>query len=375
MNARPSEGTSEVPFPRGATGVGDAQRDAALDGGGERRHEPVHRGVARGVGVFFFVVHLRVAVLRLAARGRVLGQRALDRRARRGARAAEPAQALGERAASRRRRRPLRVGDERAFVFFSRRSRVHAVQPGLELLPVVCFGGKGIFAALRRDGRQDESRRARRGVASRVAGGAGREDAAEEQAAPAEDVAPEPQALGRLVPVRQSPRAPQPGDERGRGDAFVVRSPREDLVERREQRRGVVLGAGGGSGDAAEDLPRKREDVSSDVHEGRGARGAAAELEQGAEDVTVPVRRPIPERALVGGDADASVPSPYAIGSPPADEVGNRRGSRARPFFARGQEDEYSAQRVCRARTPRGRGRARAAAPEDSRRSRRPARA
>ena len=57
------------------------------------------------------------------------------------------------------------------------------------------------------------------------------------------------------MPVRQSPRAPQPGDERGCGEAFIVWSPREDLVERREQRRGVVLGAGGGSGDAAEDLP------------------------------------------------------------------------------------------------------------------------
>ena len=80
--------------------------------------------------------------------------------------------------------------------------------------------------------------------------------------------------------------------------------------------------------------------------------------------MAVPVRRPVPERILLGKDADASVPRPYTIGSPPGeagDEVGDRRGIRAGPF-AREQEDEYSAQRACRARTPRRRRRARAAA-------------
>ena len=328
--------------------VDDAQRDAALDGGGERRQEPVHRGVSRGVKNVSrvprvkesaLVVRRAPRVLRLAARERAgflrraerRRFRALDRRARRGARAAEPAQALAERAGvSRRRRRPRQGGEGKRAVFFSRRARVHAVQPGLELLPVVFFRDvRSALAAIRRDGRQDESRRAGRRAASRVAGEA--LGAPEEQAAPAEDVAPEPQALGRLVPIRQRPRAPQPGDQRGRGEAFVVRSPREDLVERREQRRGVVLGAGA-DGDAREELTRKREDVSSDVHEGGGARSAPAELEQGAEDVTVPVRRPVHERMRVGKDADASVPRPDAIRSSPfeaGDEVGDgeRRGT------------------------------------------------
>jgi len=130
------------------------------------------------------------------------------------------------------------------------------------------------------------------------------------------------------VPVRQRPRAAQFGDERRRGEAFVVWSLGEDLVEVREQRGGVVLGARA-DGDAREELPRKREDVPSFVHEGGGARGGPAELEQGAEDVAVPVRRPVPERAPEGGDADASVPRPYAIGSAPGEageEVVYRRG-------------------------------------------------
>ena len=112
--------------------VGDAQRDAASTAAASAATNP---STAASRAVFFFSSFTSVSLSSVSPRADASSD---DARSTAGRVAARARRNRRRRSAS----APLfffRVGDERA-VFFSRRARVHAIQPGLELLPFVCFG-------------------------------------------------------------------------------------------------------------------------------------------------------------------------------------------------------------------------------------------
>ena len=267
MNARPSGG-SEVPFPRGASATLSAtRRSAAAASAATNPSTAASRAV-------FFSSFTSVSLSSVSPRA---DASSVDARSTAGRVAARARRNRRRRSAS----APLffffffASGTNAPFSFPAARARPRNTARA-RAPPIRLFRGLG-FPARRTTGRvpSREARRRvarrRRGRARRRAGGAGcagrRRRARTTGAWTPRASTPEPTgpAAGRRARMRRGLHRLEPA--------------REDLVERREQRRGVVLGAGGGSGDAAEDLPENARTFPRTSTRGRRSgccRGAGA---------------------------------------------------------------------------------------------------